>query len=373
MPRERRSKYANDAKDTVGIASQVESLSSSLAQIATNVKKFGAKGDGVTDDTIAIQNALNEGGNIFFPKGTYLVNSLVVKSNTKIQGAGKGVSILQFITSPTGPLLDLRGISTALKSDIEICDLTFKNRIDHVRTGYSGVFIAGDFTKRIHIHDNEFRDFNTHAIYARMIDNNITEPQSWIVNNCSFHTGGTSAMGIFADVEAEYMIITGCSFHSLTCGIRLFESANCQIQNSTFLKCGSATYGVINIELSAVSNGGKTLIQGNTINHNTGDGIKVTSVKTSGQYGLNITGNEILLSTGVYVPMRLKGISGSIVANNRLWCSSANYGVMLEDNGVTVANYNIISNNLTIDGQPINNTATGANNVVTGNIGGVPA
>jgi hypothetical protein len=32
MPRERRSKYANDAKDTVGIASQVESLSSSLAQ-----------------------------------------------------------------------------------------------------------------------------------------------------------------------------------------------------------------------------------------------------------------------------------------------------------------------------------------------------
>jgi lysophospholipase L1-like esterase len=34
MPRERRSKYANDAKDTVGIASQVESLSSSLAQKA---------------------------------------------------------------------------------------------------------------------------------------------------------------------------------------------------------------------------------------------------------------------------------------------------------------------------------------------------
>jgi hypothetical protein len=32
MPRERRSKYANDAKDTVGIASQVESLSSSLAE-----------------------------------------------------------------------------------------------------------------------------------------------------------------------------------------------------------------------------------------------------------------------------------------------------------------------------------------------------
>jgi peptidoglycan/xylan/chitin deacetylase (PgdA/CDA1 family) len=37
MPRERRSKYANDAKDTVGIASQVESLSSSLAQIPNQI------------------------------------------------------------------------------------------------------------------------------------------------------------------------------------------------------------------------------------------------------------------------------------------------------------------------------------------------
>jgi peptidoglycan/xylan/chitin deacetylase (PgdA/CDA1 family) len=38
MPRERRSKYANDAKDTVGIASQVESLSSSLAQSETEIR-----------------------------------------------------------------------------------------------------------------------------------------------------------------------------------------------------------------------------------------------------------------------------------------------------------------------------------------------
>jgi lysophospholipase L1-like esterase len=38
MPRERRSKYANDAKDTAGIASQVESLSSSLAQRPTKTE-----------------------------------------------------------------------------------------------------------------------------------------------------------------------------------------------------------------------------------------------------------------------------------------------------------------------------------------------
>jgi len=38
-----------------------------------NVKDYGAKGDGVTDDTQAIQAALDN-GNIFFPAGIYMVN-----------------------------------------------------------------------------------------------------------------------------------------------------------------------------------------------------------------------------------------------------------------------------------------------------------
>ena len=39
-----------------------------------SVKDFGAVGDGVTDDTLAIQKALNKGGTIVFPAGIYMVN-----------------------------------------------------------------------------------------------------------------------------------------------------------------------------------------------------------------------------------------------------------------------------------------------------------
>lgn len=38
-----------------------------------SVKKFGAVGDGTTDDTAAIQAALTAGGTVYFPAGTYLV------------------------------------------------------------------------------------------------------------------------------------------------------------------------------------------------------------------------------------------------------------------------------------------------------------
>lgn len=42
-----------------------------------SVTDYGATGNGATDDTVAIQNALNalpaSGGTVFFPCGTYLI------------------------------------------------------------------------------------------------------------------------------------------------------------------------------------------------------------------------------------------------------------------------------------------------------------
>lgn len=57
----------------------VESLDSSGAGIGTSVTDYGAVGDGVTDDTEAIQNTINAvsaggGGTVYLPNGTYLVS-----------------------------------------------------------------------------------------------------------------------------------------------------------------------------------------------------------------------------------------------------------------------------------------------------------
>lgn len=41
-----------------------------------NVMDFGATGDGVTDDTKAVQTAIDQGGSVYFPPGTYRVTQL---------------------------------------------------------------------------------------------------------------------------------------------------------------------------------------------------------------------------------------------------------------------------------------------------------
>lgn len=71
-------------------------LAELTSAILINVKDFEVKGDGQTDDTAALQAAIDEtadrgGGVVFIPVGTYLVDpskGLNLKSDIKLQGAG---------------------------------------------------------------------------------------------------------------------------------------------------------------------------------------------------------------------------------------------------------------------------------------------
>lgn len=88
-----------------------------------NVKAFNAIGDGSTDDTSAISLALSSlvsigGGTLYFPKGTYLVDSVYIQSNNiRIIGDGVGNSIIR---GKNGGAVSMAYASNILIKDIEI-------------------------------------------------------------------------------------------------------------------------------------------------------------------------------------------------------------------------------------------------------------
>ena len=64
-----------------------------------NVRDFGALGDGTTNDQAAIQAAINAcavagGGTVFFPKGTYLLNTRTVNSLLNIPDGARNLRLL---------------------------------------------------------------------------------------------------------------------------------------------------------------------------------------------------------------------------------------------------------------------------------------
>ena len=81
------------------LLSCLQACSSSNARYI-DITVYGAKGDGISDDTIPIQTALNaidpNGGVVFFPAGEYLISTGLAinnKANTKILGTGKSSNI----------------------------------------------------------------------------------------------------------------------------------------------------------------------------------------------------------------------------------------------------------------------------------------
>ena len=121
-----------------------------------SVKDFGALGDGSTDDTVAIQRAINSIFNtassstlynhhrtVYFPAGVYIISSaLLLPPYTRVLGEGKHTTV---ISSTTGTIFNtsdilgqigtLVGYTTSLPVDIKVDNI-------HLKTTSSSVPVA---------------------------------------------------------------------------------------------------------------------------------------------------------------------------------------------------------------------------------------
>jgi len=107
-------------------------------QTILDVKQYGAAGDGTTDDTGAIQAAIDAvpsgGGTIIFPPGTYIVaptrtKGIIIRSNLRIAGSGAQSVIRIKDHSGDWPSLFSQRAGNNTVENVTVEDLTFDSNI----------------------------------------------------------------------------------------------------------------------------------------------------------------------------------------------------------------------------------------------------
>jgi len=102
-----------------------------------NVLDYGADPTGTNDSTTAIQAAVNAGGAIYIPSGTYLVSDNIYTPSDKIIYGDGATSILK-VSADNVVVLGNYGLEATALSNISICDLTIDGggQTTNIYTGY---------------------------------------------------------------------------------------------------------------------------------------------------------------------------------------------------------------------------------------------
>jgi hypothetical protein len=168
-------------------------LSSQLGQFADltgrvlDVRDFGARGDGVSDDTAAVRGALAaaNGATLLFPAGTYLLSSIAVPAGAQVRivGEGQGVSVLVHLAGSTASMWRA---SDRTVGQFELAHLTLDgNQAHNTNRTMSLIDVRVD---RLLVQDVELRNSIQQAIHLRTTTYTSIIRDSWL-HDFALHSG----------------------------------------------------------------------------------------------------------------------------------------------------------------------------------------
>ena len=148
--------------------------------IDINVKELGAKGDGVTDDYLAIQNAINKASidekAVYIPSGTYIISkTLLLNDKTQIIGDGPFLTIIKLKNN-----VDI-GIKCQLNKDvtkgISIKDLQIQGDFSNQSITQTAIYLENyhylSIVENIRIENVTKGIYITNSWYAQIKDISI--------------------------------------------------------------------------------------------------------------------------------------------------------------------------------------------------------
>jgi len=319
-----------------------------------SVKDFGAVGDGVTNDALAIQSALNSGASrITFPAGSYLINTRILCPQSNIE-VDFGTAIL--LNTVALPIVQVYGYDTNAMFDftgtaVRVSGGMFKNGLSEC-IRITGVFASGDtFTGAGYTADHQVSD----VIFDNCNGNscNIRFAYNVAISGLVVRNKGSGYAGHQQELGFSYctgVTVSSCQVRDAKNGgavyflyVDGFTCTGCTLQNISNSNSSNAQ-STVAIYASRCSNGTSSA---NTISVAGGSGIKYSyDCQNMGVFSSLITVNPTA-NEDQFAAVFLQGVDGFVIDGNRM--SNVGNHVIRLTNHTTPTNLNtkngIVSNN----------------------------
>lgn len=283
---------------------------------------YGAKGDGTTDDTWAIQCAIAalpplEGGEVEFSSRTYLYRTLTIGKPVSLKGQNRSTTILR-TTQATG-----NKISVTIGRSIRITDLTLDSSV--TQTGGAYVYMYGS------VYENYGSVFRDLIILNAYVGFDFETCAGWTIDRCYFpvYTTAIYINNLITPDNGDSTIIN-CIFDaggSTGTAINQRASGGLRVLNNKFLQGQYHYYGLF----YSSSNTSILIFSGNSSEAATVANCYLSASGATTFGKVIIEGNQFaVVSTGInIVNTGVAYLDSALIGNNIFSLANNAYGIIV--------------------------------------------
>lgn len=229
---------------------------------------YGAIGDGVTDDTVAIQAAITaaQAANceLFFPAGNYRITaSLSITNRVRLRGAGRAASLITWVNNT------LTAVTVATSNYVEFIGLGFLCQAAAPTNG-GAISLTGSGGA-----ENTFSVIRDCQFSGGFNQIDTIQAYAWVIDSCRFTGAVNFGVRVRNTLNPDFgdSTITNCVFYVMGANCTLIEQASSgglRLIGNKFL---SGLYGYrMALDIGVVTT--DLLIVGNSFENQTGANLR---------------------------------------------------------------------------------------------------
>lgn len=293
-----------------------------------SVKDFGAQGDGVTDDTTAIQAALTvaAGRELYFPNGQYKISTeLSITSGMILKGESINAGI--YASNQTQNVIKINTTSSVV-----IRDLTISTSV--TKTAGAGIVVTATT-------ENSRSVFENLTIGSQYVGIDIQKGVAWLIKKCyfaSFVTAGLQIANSYGPDSGDNCLESSTfdTAAATSYCIKHLSSGGLRIINNKFL---NATYGY-GAQMAAGVNTSDLIIASNSFEIGTTALIFTDPSGATGYSNIHITDNQLLSGTGSVIDLQVAIYNRLVISGNIIQIPATKTGIILANSSDAVLTNN---------------------------------